>query len=284
MPIRDEVRPVDAPIVELGEGPCWDVASSSLFWTDIPAGRIHRLDPAGRHASWEAGQPVGAIAPRESGGLALAAGDGFHALDTATGALTRLADAGHPQAGLRMNDGACDRAGRFYAGSMAVDERPGAGALYRLDPDGRVSRLVTGVGISNGIGWSPGGAQMYYIDSLAYRLDVFDYDAATGEVGNRRGVVGLGRGDVMPDGLAVDEDGCIWVALWGGWAVHRYRPDGHLADVLPVPAANVTCPAFGGSDLRTLYITTAAGPGEAAGALYSCQPGVAGLPTFPYRG
>ena len=167
------------PAASLGEGPCWDAAEATLYWIDVPVGRVHALDAAGQHRSWDAGQPVGAVALRASGGLVLAAADGFYTLDTGTGAVAPLADVDHGQPGVRMNDGSCDRAGRFYAGSMAADESPGQGALYRLDPDHSLTRLMSGIGISNGIGWSPDDRQMYYVDSLDHSLDVFDYDAVT---------------------------------------------------------------------------------------------------------
>jgi sugar lactone lactonase YvrE len=283
-PLRMPPAALSLPLSELGEGPCWDDATNSLYWVDIPACQVLRLTDDGAVASWDAGQPVGAVALREGGGLVLAAEDGFCALDLATGALGRLAEVDHGQPGIRMNDGACDRAGRFFAGSMASDETPGAGALYRLDPDHSVTRLVTGVGISNGIGWSPDDTLMYYVDSLTYQLDVFDYDPATGALDGRRAFASLGSGGVMPDGLTVDADGSVWVALWGGSAVHCYSPAGQLTQVLDLPAANVTSCAFGGRDLATLYITTAAGPGQSAGALFSCRPGATGVPASRYRG
>ncbi len=272
------------PVAELGEGPCWDAADSTLYWVDIPASQVHALHADGQHRSWHIGQPVGAVALRASGGLVLAAGDGFLALDTSTGAIAPLAGVDHGRPGVRMNDGACDRAGRFYAGSMAADESPGAGALYRLDPDHNLTRLMTGIGVSNGIGWSPDNRQMYYVDSLDHRLDVLDYDAATGDVGDRRPVAEIGGGDVVPDGLTVDADGGIWVAVWGGGSVHRYSQDGVLTTTIELPATFVTCPTFGGPNLETMYITTAAGPGDGAGALFSFRPGVTGQLTYPYRG
>ena len=272
------------PVAELGEGPCWDAASSTLYWTDIPASQVHALYADGQHRSWDIGQQVGAVALRASGGLVLAAEDGFLTLDTSTGAVAPLVSVDHGLPDVRMNDGATDRAGRFYAGSMAADESPGAGALYRLDPDHSLTRLITGLGVSNGIGWSPDNRQMYYVDSLDHRLDVLDYDAATGEIGERKPLAEIGGGDVVPDGLTVDADGGIWVAVWGGGAVHQYSPHGALTTTLELPAAYVTCPTFGGPDLETMYITTAAGPGDGAGALFSFRPGVTGQPTYPYRG
>jgi sugar lactone lactonase YvrE len=271
------------PRAALGEGPCWDAAEDALYWTDIPAHRIHRLAADGTHTAWDTGQPVGVIVPRAGGGMALAAKDGFWALDPAGGQLALLTHVEPDVPGNRMNDGACDRAGRFFAGTMAEDESPGAGTLYRLDPDHQVTAVLRGVSISNGIGWSLDESRMYYVDSLTPSVDVFDYDAASGAIGNRRVFAAAGGGGVVPDGLAVDADGCVWVALWGGAAIVRYGPDGRLRQTLEVPAANVTCCAFGGTDLSTLYITTAAGPGM-GGALFSGRPGPTGLPANPFRG
>ena len=279
-----DVTELAVPRAALGEGPCWDAKAGALYWTDIPAHRVHRLAGNEAHTEWDIGQPVGAIVPRAGGGLVLAARDGFLAMDLGTGGLSMLAEVEPGIPGNRMNDGACDRAGRFFAGTMAQDESPGAGALYVLATDHRVTRLVTGVGISNGIGWSPDDRHMYYIDSLTYRVDVFDYEPGTGAIGNRRAFASLGAGDVMPDGLAVDSEGSVWVAVWGGSEVRRYAPDSRLTLSVAVPAANVTSCAFGGPDLRTLYITTAAGPGRSGGALFACPVAAAGLPANPYRG
>jgi sugar lactone lactonase YvrE len=278
-----EPQKLDVPDAELGEGPCWDAESQSLFWVDIPAGRVHRLSAAGVHSSWDVGRPPGAVVPRASGGLVVAAGHEFLALDPLTGTVTELA-AAPSRPGTRMNDGKCDSAGRFYAGTMADDESPGKGSLYRLETDRSVTEIYTGIGISNGLGWSPDGSLMYYIDSLAYRVDMVDYDPSSGQMSERRPFVALGSADVMPDGMTTDSEGGVWVAVWGGGVIQRYDSEGRLTGVVRVPAANVTSCAFGGPDLDVLYITTAGGPGRLAGALFSCEAGVRGLPTFPYRG
>jgi len=273
------------PRSTLGEGPCWDAAAGALYWTDIPASRVHCLAD-GHHRCWEIGRPAGAVVPRAGGGLVLAARDGFLALDPATGTLTMLAAVEPDITGNRMNDGACDRTGRFFAGTMADDEAPGAGALYRLDRDHRVTQVMAGVSIFNGIDWSPDERLMYYIDSPTHRIDVFDYDPGTGTAAfsNGRTFARAGGGEVVPDGLTVDSEGGVWVALWGGGQVRRYTPDGTLMLSVDLPAANVTSCAFGGPSLHTLYITTAAGPGSSGGALFACQSTVAGLPANPFRG
>jgi sugar lactone lactonase YvrE len=274
-----------APLCTLGEGPVWDARDQSLYWVDIPESRVHQIAADGSLSSWDTGQPVGTVVPRASGGLAVAVRDGFMALDPVSGTLTTLAEVEQDQPGNHMNDGACDRAGRFYAGTMAFDETPGAGALYRLDPDLGVTRLLTGVSISNGIGWSPDERLMYYIDSQVHRVDVFDYDPATGEIDGRRPFASVGEGGVVPDGLTVDADGGVWVAVWGGYAVLHHDPGGKVIETVDLPAAaRVSSCVFGGPDLDRLYITTAAGPGESAGALFVCEPGVTGQPSHPFRG
>ena len=271
------------PYAELGEGPLWDIDAQSLYWIDIPVGLVHRMDDSGVHTSWDVGMPVGAVVSRASGGLCVAAGSGFYALDLDTGAVTEIAGApGLPDT--RMNDGACDRVGRFYAGSMDGDEAPGRGCFYRLDTDHTVTELYSEIGISNGVGWSPDDRLMYYIDSLAYRVDVMDYDIESGQIGERRPFAHLGSGEVVPDGLAVDVEGGVWAAVWGGGVIQRYDATGRLTAVVRLPAAHVTSCAFGGQELDQLYITTAAGPGRCAGALFTCPVGVKGLPAFPYRG
>jgi len=273
-----------APMATLGEGPVWDGDEQALYWVDIPAGLVHRMDAGGSFTAWDVGQPVGAVVPRASGGLVVAVKDGFAGLDPASGQVTPLAEVEQDRPENRMNDGACDRAGRFFAGTMAQDERPGAGTLYRLDPDLSVSALITGLGTSNGIGWSPDERLMYYVDSQDHQVDVFDYDPATGAIGGRRRFAAVGGGDVQPDGLTVDADGGVWVAVWGGGAVLRHDPDGRVRETVDLPATQVTSCAFGGPGLDRLFITTASGPGTDAGALFVCEPGVTGQPSHPFRG
>jgi sugar lactone lactonase YvrE len=276
-------RQLDVPAMELGEGPVFDAASQELYWIDIPAGLVYRLGPDGTLSSWQAGMHIGSVFPRAAGGLILPARDGFLALDTATGAVSMLAQAEADKPDNRMNDGACDSAGRLYAGTMAADESPGKGALYRLDPDLTLTELVSGVSVSNGIGWSPDNTLMYYSDSLAYRIDVFDYDAATGDIAGQREFAPFGGGDIEPDGLTVDAEGGVWVAGWGGGTLTRYLPDGSVDRVVEFPHPHVTSVAFAGPGLDLLYVTTAAGP-EGDGGLFLLRPGITGLPAHRFGG
>ena len=288
--VRPEVVPV--PRAELGESPCWDARAGLLCWVDIPAGTIHRYDPAdGSRDSIAVGQPVGAVAPRAAGGLVTAVRDGFALCDPASRTFELVARVEADRPGNRMNDGKCDPAGRFFAGTKAEDDTPGAGALYRLDPDLAVTRVVGDVTISNGLDWSADGRLFYFIDSPTRRIDVFDRDPGTGEIAGRRSFVELPVGAGWPDGLTVDAEGCVWVALWGGGAVRRYRPDGRLVHILRLPASRVTSCVFGGLDLDVLYVTTAAAePGSAlpaepdAGSLFACRVGVVGRQAHAFAG
>jgi sugar lactone lactonase YvrE len=266
----------------LGEGPLWDARTQELLWVDILAGVVHRFDPdTGADRVFDAGGYVGAVVARASGGYALATAEGF-ALATEDGRVTPLAAVGHDEA-IRMNDGACDSRGRFWAGSMRLDEAGGGGCLYRLDPDHSVTTICEGVTISNGIAWSPDDTLLYYVDTPTGTIDVFDFDAATGTALDRRVLVRT-DGPGLPDGLVADAEGCLWVAFWGGAAVRRYAPDGELLDVVEVPAAHTTKAAFGGAALERLYITTAAGDEPHAGGLFVADPGVHGLPAPAYAG
>jgi len=277
----------------LGEGPVWDDEHQRLVWVDILPGLVHRFDPdtGGDHV-FRAGKPVGSAALRHGGGLVLAVEDGFALLDPRWRRLDQVAVVEHPGPRARFNEGKCDPAGRFLAGTMAYDETAGAGAVYRLGPDLAVTKLWDGVTISNGLAWTAGGATVYYIDTPTRGVDVFDYDAETGRLGNRRRVVDVPAAAGFPDGMTIDTDGCLWVALWGGSAVHRYAPDGRLDTVLSFPATNITCPVFGGPGLDVLYVTSARdGLDERqlaaqphAGALFAAHVGARGLPAMRFAG
>ena len=281
----------------LTEGPRWHAERGELLWVDILGRALHRGRPGpdGALASVESitlDRHVGAVAPATSGGYVLAAATGFLYVDDA-GAARELAQPAAGDRDVRMNDGACDAHGRFWAGTMAYDESPGAGTLYRLELDGSCTTVLTGLTISNGIGWSPDGTTMFLADSGTGRVDAFDFDAGSGDISRRRTIIAIEEPGVAPDGLTVDEDGGIWVALWGGGAVRRYRPDGGLLTTVSMPVDRPTSCAFGGLDRSTLFVTTARhGLDDAA---LSRQPhagfvfrieglGVRGAPCAPYRG
>lgn len=278
---------------ELGEGVTWDTANQQLISVDILRGRVHRFDPrTGTVRTTVVDQPVGAAVPRRRGGLALALRDGFAILDVDAESVGFVAHVELDKPGQRMNDGACDPAGRFWAGTMCMQERPGLGALYRLDPDGSVRTMATDVGISNGIDWSLDDTRMYYVDSLTQRIDQFDFDLDTGAIANRRPFAVIDPADGCPDGLTVDAEGGIWVALWGGSAIRRYLPDGTLERVLRLPVSHPTTCAFGGPTLEDLYITSAIirlsererREQPLGGAVIHCRPGVAGRAAHAYGG
>jgi sugar lactone lactonase YvrE len=278
---------------ELGEGPVWDPTVARLYFVDILKGRVHRFDPnAGAVDTWTVGQPVGACAPTERGDLVLAVRDGFARLEPATGCVAVIAEVEADRPDQRMNDGKCDPAGRFWAGTMALDERPEAGALYRLDTDGRVARVVDRVTISNGLDWAAGTRTMFFIDSPTQRVDLFDFDVASGALTNRRPFVEIPPEHGTPDGLTLDTDEGVWVALWGGGAVHRYAADGSLDAIVRVPTRYPTSCTFGGADLRDLYITSAAiklsaserAGQPAAGGVFRCRVGFTGRPPHRYAG
>jgi sugar lactone lactonase YvrE len=277
----------------IGEGPVWDAREGVVWWVDITRNLIHRYDPGtGHDRTIDVGQAVGAVVPRASGGLALAVQDGFAVLDPKSGHLDLIAPVEKERPSNRMNDAKCDTSGRLWGGTMAYDEAPGAGAFYRLDTDHSVVKILDHVTCSNGIGWSPDDRVMYYIDSGAQQVDVFDYERATGNVRNRRKLITIPAETGVPDGMAVDAQGYIWVAFWGGAAIRRFTPDGTLDRVIEIPAKQVTSCVFAGRDLTDLYITSAReGLAEAdlrayphSGALFVHHPAVAGQPTNSYRG
>ena len=263
----------------VGESPVWDVRERRLRWVDVPAGVIHSFDPAGgQDSAQSAGQPVGSLALRENGGLALAVRDGFAALEA--GVVRMLVPVESSRPSNRMNDGNVDPQGRFWAGTMDVDMRADAGALYRLDADHQVHRMLAPVSVSNGIDWNLDGTLMYFVDSGAGTVSAFNFDGPTGAISGRRSICEIAASEGLPDGLTVDAEGFIWVAVWGAGVVRRLAPDGTLAASVSVPVTQVTSCAFGGDDLSTLFITTAAGGVESvepqAGGLFACRPGPAG--------
>ncbi len=268
----------------LGEGPVWDEGRSLLHWVDIVAGRVHRFDPgSGRDQSFATGSPVGAAGLRGDGGLVLALAEGFATADMEGGDLQAVPGFAVDTAAVRFNDGKVDPWGGFCAGTMDWQGRRPCGALYRLAPDWSVHELVRGVICSNGLDWTDDRRSLYYIDTPSGAVDRFALDPDTGVLLGRERVLDLG-GPGLPDGMTLDAEGCLWVALWGGGEVRRYTPDGLLDRIVTLPVSLVTSVAFGGDHLDVLYITTAndglspearrAQPH--AGDLFCCRPGVVG--------
>ena len=288
-----EVDVVASTANQIGEGPVWLPDQQRLLWVDITGRRLLWFDPGnGRVETLDVGRDVGAVVPTESGQLMAAVVDGFLQIDPETGSTRLVAAVEQDQPVNRMNDGKCDSRGRFWAGTMGYQIRPHAAALYRLDSQCRVETMLQPVTLSNGIDWSPDDRFMYYVDSTTQRLDLFDYEPETGSLGTRRTLLQIPGEDGLPDGLTVDADGCIWLALWGGGEVRRITPEGAVVGVVKLPVTQVTSCAFGGPDLDQLYITSAAKDLDAAelarqpeaGSLFRCRPGVKGRPAQPFRG
>jgi sugar lactone lactonase YvrE len=282
---------------DLGEGPRWDAATQTLLWVDIPAKLVHSYDPAtGTNTTQQVADVVSLALPRRRGGVVVGLPDGIHLLDgeDASGVTTtRLlagVEQGRPET--RTNDGTCDAAGRLWVGTMPFDERSPVAGLYRIDADLTVTTVLTGTTISNGLGWSPSGRLFYFIDSPTRRVDVFDFDPVSGALEGRRPLAAVEVEGAVPDGMNIDAEGCVWVALHGGWGLNRYSPDGELVAEVRLPIARVTSCCFGGPELRDLYVTTrreglSADELDAqplAGALLRLDVGVAGLPTHAFAG
>ena len=268
---------------DVGEAPHWDERTRTLLFVDLTAGVVFSYDRSGE---------VGAVVPRRGGGLVLAVRDGIAtASDTGEGfELTAPVERDIP--GNRMNDAKCDPAGRLFAGTTAFDFSPDSAALYRVEPDWSFAQIVSGVTQSNGIAWSPGGSRMYFIDSATQGIDVFDFDVGTGSASNRRRLVMIERAHGVPDGMTTDDRGNLWVACFGGAAVHCYSPAGVQLDEVLFPVTQVTSCTFGGPDLAELYVTSAAYRLSAiqlkkephAGATFVCRPGAAGMPASSFAG
>ena len=274
------------PVAYHAEGPVWAARWGELRWVDMLAGDVLSLGADGSIRRTRVGAIAAALRPRQGGGAVIAIERGF-ALQSADGLLTRLPEL-WSDPNVRMNEGGCDPEGRFYAGSMAYDQRPGAATLYRLDPDGTTSVVLEGVTVSNGIDWSPDGSRAYYADTHTHRVDVFDHDPVRG-FSNRRPFVDLTAHGLRPDGLTVDADGGVWIALSNGGAVRRYDRAGRLDEMIELPARKVTACTIGGPALDTLLITTSREglePGEdpLAGSIFHVAVGPIGVPVREFVG
>lgn len=241
---------------ELGEGPFWDPTTGSLLIADILGGFVHRLDLSAQSvASLDVGTPVTSVIPRSRGGLVMTGKDELFAVDDAGRSRVELARFAGVTAGGRMNDAGCDPAGRLFAGSMT--DTGFESALYLVRLDLTVEQVLGGVGISNGLAWSSDGNWMYYIDSARGSIDRFSYDVASGTFDDRSVMAWIDPGFGAPDGMCIDLDDHLWVAIFGGGVVRRFDPDGLVVDQVEIPAPNVTSCSFGGPEYTDLYVTTA---------------------------
>lgn len=283
------VETVTHPIAEHGEGPVWLPDEGRLRWVDMLAGEVLATDPATGHTErLKIGEVAACVRPRRGGGLVFARERGFALLDPDSTEPRALPEVWSDPS-VRMNDGSCDHLGRFYCGSMDYGAAPERGALYRLDPDLTVTTVLEDVTISNGLAWTREGTRAYYIDTPTQRVDVFDVDRESGELGERRVFVEIPADQGNPDGLCLDADGGVWVAMWDGHAVHRYSPAGTLDRVIELPVQRPTACSFGGPDLTELYITTSRLDVDTerhpdSGALLRIRPGHRGIAPLDFAG
>jgi len=270
----------------LGECPTWELSEGALYWLDVMTGEIFRLDPvSGNIDIWQTGRKPHALALRRGGGMLLTVRNGFWSFDPESGALAEIRDANPDLPRNFVNDGKCDSRGRFWAGSTDRDLKPGLGELYRFDPDLSCHRMDTGISLSNGIAWSPDDRLMYYADTGANVIRVYDFDAGAGTVANRRDFASTGDLPGEPDGITTDRDGYVWCAQFNGGCLVRFAPDGAVDRTVELPVSRPTSCQFGGADLDVLYVTSAAmglseeekaGQPE-AGGLFALRPGVSGM-------
>lgn len=276
----------------LGEGPSWDARKQVLYWVDIIGRKVHVYNPAtNTDREIPTGQLVGAVVPCQDEGALVAMQNGFFRLDPDSGRLDPVADPEEHMPDNRFNDGKCDAAGRFWAGTMDMNEQRISGALYCLDKDGTVRKVLDAVGISNGMAWSRDNRTMYYIDTMRKNVAAFDFDLDSASLSNRRTVIDFSNEQGVPDGMTIDEEGMLWIAHWDGYQVSRWDPHtGRKLDSIPLPVARVTSCVFGGPNLDELYITTARHNGIVreygnqphAGGLFRVKLTVKGAATYRY--
>jgi sugar lactone lactonase YvrE len=265
-----------------GESLMWDDRSSCLRWVDMLEGDVLSLSKEGEVCRTHIGNVAAAIRPRSAGGLVAAVNRGFAIVED-DGSVHQLPEL-WTDVSIRMNDGACDPQGRFYCGSMSYDEAPGFGTLYRLDLDGTASVVLNGLGISNGLSWLASGDDAIFVDSLTQCIDVLAFVGESGTFSARRTLAEVSKDDGMPDGIALDVEDGVWVALWGGGAVHRYTRDGDLDTVITFPVRNVTSCALADG---FLYVTTSAKDdpdNRSAGALFRSDVGILGQELRAFAG
>ncbi|MFZ4451439.1 SMP-30/gluconolactonase/LRE family protein [Salibacterium aidingense] len=243
----------------LGEGPSWDEQEEVLYWVDIMGKNIHRYNPGKQtNQTLSAGQEPGAVVVHKNSELIAAMQHGFYLIDFDEAVFTPITDPEEHLSGNRFNDGKCDPAGRFWAGTMAYDKQKDQAALYCLEADHTVAQKIDNIGISNGLAWNAEQTSMYYIDTPTLQVSAFDYDVKSGSISNRRTIITFSGTEGRPDGMTIDAEGMLWIAHYGGWKVSRWNPGtSECLEEIEVPASQVTSCVFGGRDLKTLYITTA---------------------------
>jgi len=274
----------------LGEGPVWVARESALYWVDINGRKIFRRQGETTN-SWDTPMKVGSLAPRSRGGFIAGTERGLAFIDLEAGQFEIFDNPDADLPGNRFNDGKVDRLGRFWAGTMDNDERAASGTLYRVDPGLAVTRLDTGYRVTNGPAFSPDGAVMYHNDSALQVTYAFDLDRS-GNASNRREFLRFGPGEGYPDGMTVDAEGCLWIAFWDGWCLRRFSPEGERLAELAVPVQRPTSCAFGGEELKTIFITSARRDLEGtelekqplAGGLFAADVGVKGIAEVPFAG
>jgi sugar lactone lactonase YvrE len=291
---KDEVELVLDTKSDLGEGAIWNYKTGELIWVNITDKILNFYNPKLKsNKEMLTGQMIGTVVPAESEKMMVALENGFYQFDPETGAKKLIANPEEGIDGNRFNDGKCDPVGRFWAGTMSTEGKRQAGALYRLDPDSSVHKMIDNVSTSNGIVWSPDYTKMYYIDTPTRKVMAWDYDNETGEISNPETAIDVPEEMGYPDGMTIDAEGNVWIALWGGSAVGCWNPEtGELLRTIDVPAKNVTSCAFGDDDLGTLYITTARqGTSDEelekfphAGGVFKIRPGVKGEEAFFFKG
>ncbi len=270
----------------VGEGPLWHPIEKKVYWTDIGTGRMFRYDPAtGKHEQFYSGRPVGGYTIQADGSLLLFMDRGTVAI-WRNGSLTTVVEEIPDERETRFNDVFADTAGRVFCGTMPTKDRPGR--LYRLDTNGKLTLLLEGIGCSNGMGLTPDRKGLYYTDSTAYTIYLFDYDQATGAISNQRIFVRHPESDGLPDGMTVDAAGNVWSAHWDGSALICYSPRGEEIQRIAFPVKKVSSVVFGGDDYMDMYVTTAGGDqkatdGELAGALFRLRLGIKGVPEYYSR-
>lgn len=280
---------------ELGECPVWSREERRLYWVNINGHTLNRFDPAtGDNEVCQLTEQVGSFVLRDQGGLVVALRSGFHFLDFDTAALTPIVDPEADKPDNRFNDGRCGPDGRFWAGTMRdpQDAAQRSGALYCLDTDLSWRTMVTDVGVSNGLAFSPDGGTMYYADTRQETIWAFDFRAEDGTLGNRRVFATTHDLPGRPDGGCVDAEGFYWSANVDGWQMVRFAPDGSVDRTVKLPVQKPTMPAFGGDNLEIMYMTsigsggsTPLQPGQPqAGSIFACEPGVRGLPEPKFQG